>query len=64
MRLQDVMANRDHKRTKEQIRIKDRSAATNTKLKLQQQKAARPVNALAAKKTAKTAKKPPPKKGR
>jgi hypothetical protein len=64
MRLQDVMANRDHKRTKEQIRIKDRSAATNTKLKLQQQKAQKPVNALAAKKTAKTAKKPPPKKGR
>jgi hypothetical protein len=71
MRLSDTMANREHKRTKEQIRVKDRSAATNTKLKLQQMKAQKPANALAAKKTAKTAspakktaKKPPPKKGR
>ena len=60
----DTMANRDHKRTKEQIRVKDSSAAKNAKLKIQQQKAAakKPVKALAAKKTAKTAKKPPPKK--
>ena len=64
MRLADTMANRDHRRTKEQIRIKDSSAAKNAKLKIQQQKAAanKPVKALAAKKTAKTAKKPPPKK--
>jgi len=62
MRLADTMANRDHKRTKEQIRVKDSSAAKNAKLKIQQQKAAGPAKALAAKKTAKTAKKPPPKK--
>jgi hypothetical protein len=62
MRLSDVMANRDHKRSKEQLRLKDRSSAQQAKLKLQQQKA--PVSALAAKKTAKTAKKLPPKKGR
>ena len=64
MRLSDTMANRDHRRTKEQIRVKDSSAAKNAKLKIQQQKAAanKPVKALAAKKTAKTAKKPPPKK--
>jgi hypothetical protein len=62
LRLQDTMANRDHKRTKEQMQLKDRSAAQQAKLKLQTQKA--PVKALAAKKTAKTAKKPPPKKGK
>ena len=40
MRLQDTMSNREHKRSLEALRHKDRSAATNTKLKLQQQKAA------------------------
>ena len=39
MRLQDTMASREHKRTKESIRVKDSSAAKNAKLKLAQQRA-------------------------
>jgi hypothetical protein len=73
MRLQDVMSTREHKRSLEALKHKDRSAATNAKLKLQQQKAAAkkpggastakpPAKKTAAKKTLK--KLPPKKKGR
>lgn len=67
MRLADVMSNREHKRKLEALRHQDRSSAATAKLKLQSQ-------AATAKKTAqkgpirgaakKTAKKPPPKKGK
>jgi hypothetical protein len=61
LRLQDTLANRDHKRQMEALRNKDRSAASNAKLKMAQQKVAAKKTATPAKKTAK---KPPPKKGK
>jgi hypothetical protein len=64
MRLQDTMSSREHKRSLEALKHKDRSAATNAKLKLQQQKVAAKKTAAPPKKAAakKTAKKLPPKK--
>ena len=67
MRLSDVMANREHKRQLEATRAKDRSAATQAKLKMtqQQQQAKLAAKRTAAKPTAKpTAKKktPPPRR--
>ena len=70
------MSNHDHKRTKEQMRLKDRSAAQNAKLTSQtlkdKAKYSRPTQGPAgstakkppAKKSNSAAKKPPPKKKR
>jgi hypothetical protein len=61
------MANRDHKRSKEAMRLKDRSAASNAKLQAQslrdkQRFAKPPTRGTTAKKTDKQPPKKSPKK--